>query len=108
MGKLLERNEETGALKFQWLWNTTNNVKGTYKLGWIHKEDDVVMYKDTLTRTQDEQFEAYTESLEPITDEDVIAHGFKLKSDKRLPLPILRLLHDNQTVNWEMAPARQN
>ena len=106
VGKLLGR-EETGKLRFQWLWNTTNNVKGVFRLGWEHKdpEDVHILYKDRLTEKEQERYDPYVSSEDPVYDGDVLAHGFKLRADGRLPLAIMRLLSGHPDVRWEMEPS---
>ena len=105
VGTVLERN--SSEVKFQWLWNETDNAKGVLKRGWVHKTKHHVLYRDSLTKKMEEEYDPYTETGIPVTDDDVVVHGFRLKADGRLPTPVLQILSDDPTVRWQLAPIQQ-
>ena len=107
VGKLLGRDEESGKLRFQWVWNTTDNLSGALRLGWEHKNEDHVIYKDKLSKREQEVYEPYTGTEDDVTDEHVLVHGFKLTAGGKLPLAVLRLLSSDESVRWELREGRQ-
>ena len=107
VGKMLARDPETGNLRFQWVWNTSNNLKGVLRLGWFHKKEHHVLYKNKLTKREQEQYEPYTELEDDVKNEHVLVHGFRLTLAGKLPLAILRLISDDESVDWEIAPRGQ-
>ena len=107
VGKLLARDTENGGLRFQWIWNTTNNLRGVLRLGWLHKKDDHILYKEKLTKREQESYEPYMQSEDIVEEKHVLVHGFKLTTGGKLPLAILRLLSSNEDVRWELGPNKR-
>ena len=114
VGKLLERRED-GTLHFQWLSNARDNVRGTFRPGWLDTRSNCWTYKDAAPSGQARKFfRAFTDvdtsptdddENNPVTytdDDDVVVHGFAIDSRGKLPLPVQRIIHSDPRVNWEM------
>ena len=104
LGKLLSRNEETGHLVFQWMWNRAGHMRQPMHLGWNNP-------KGGWSWTQPKgkganKFTPFTnmqdEGTMEITDNQVICHSFKLKQGY-LPVSVIQFLVDHEQVPWDIA-----
>ena len=101
VGKLLSRDDDTGHLVFQWLWNKKGSMRHPMHLGWNSpkggwswaqpRNNDDGKYTP-FTNMQDEG------TLE-ITDNQVICHSFQLKQGY-LPDSVLQFLTEHEQVPW--------
>ena len=104
LGKLLSRNEETGHLVFQWMWNRAGHMRQPMHLGWNNP-------KGGWSWTQPKgkganKFTPFTNMQDEvtieITDNQVICHSFKLKQGY-LPDSVIQFLVEHEQVPWDIA-----
>ena len=81
LGKLLTRNEETGHLVFQWMWNNIGHMRHPMHLGWNNPKGEW-----SWAQPRGKGADKYTpftnmqdSGTQEITDNQVICHSFKLK-----------------------------
>ena len=105
IGRLIERRAD-GSLHFQWLSNPSDNVRGTFRPGWIDSRDNRWTYGPKPPRAGRKFYRPFTDedASSHVTDDDVVVHGFAIDGRNRLPLPVQRILHSDPTVDWEMSP----
>jgi hypothetical protein len=103
VGKLIESRTD-GSLHFQWLSNPADNVRGTFRLGWIDSRDNRWTYGPKPPQTGRKFYRPFTDedASSRVNDGAVVVHGFTIDGRGRLPLAVQRILHSNPTVDWEM------
>ena len=103
VGKLLERRSDD-SLHFQWLSNPSENIRGTYRLGWIDSRDNKWTYGPKPPTSGRRYYGPFTDTdvSTRITDDTVVVHGFTIDARGHLPLAVQRILHSAPTVDWEM------
>ena len=101
IGKLIRRNED-GTLKFQWVWNSTDNVRAPLFLGWESKTSGNIVYRDKLVGGMKDRYEPYTYLDKPPNDEAVLVHGFQLTGEGRRPRAVLKIISESKHVDWNL------
>ena len=104
VGKLIKR-EPDGSLGFQWLSNMADNVRGTFKFGWIDSRDKKYIWNDAPPRNVRRHYSPLTDKHfmdRSITDDDVIVHSFTIPANKKLSPAVLRVISADPATAWDM------
>ena len=87
-------------MQFTWLSNSTDNPRGTFKLGW-ETTTGRVYYEDPADRRHTSH-RPYTgaSSGTSITQENIVLHSFEITDNLRIPIPVLRAIAASEDVDW--------
>jgi hypothetical protein len=108
LGKITGRDEATGHLTMQWLWNYKGSMLAPMHEGWLDKRDNRWMWAKPTKREENHYRPFLTDEdagVGALLQTDVLMHGFKLDGKGRLPTSVLRALSDNPTVLWTLPAA---
>jgi hypothetical protein len=108
LGKVTGRDEATGHLTMQWLWNYKGSMLAPMHEGWLDKRDNRWMWAKPTKREENHYRPFLTDEdagVGALLQTDVLMHGFKLDGKGRLPTSVLRALSDNPTVLWTLPAA---
>jgi len=87
------------SFTIRWFSNSTDNVRGTFKPGWLTRAK-TMYYADKRRHRSDKPYEG-SDTNTTVSHASVILHGFKLTSGHRLPTAVLRKISASGWVNWQ-------
>jgi hypothetical protein len=104
IGKVLNKNVDTGAIELQWLWNNQGSMMGKMSEGWINQNRKKPQWGTPPHATKD-KFKPWTTASDPDIKSpnvaDVRAHSFQLQNGK-LPMQLLVHLSEDPDIDWEL------
>jgi transposase InsO family protein len=103
IGKVITRGDQ--SLTIQWYGNRNNILKGTYRPGWLDRSS-MAYYNEKPKHYKNKK---YTNTWDPtnlniILDEHIIAHGFSLLSNDKIPATVWNLLHEHKACEYKNPP----
>jgi hypothetical protein len=104
IGKLL-RHGDDGVLFWQWYWNSTDNIFGVIRPGWINPDDGSHYY--AAKRKHRSHIELTTDHMSvnaDFCDDDAVVHGFSLTSSEHLPASVYHIISDDNNVDFTWRP----
>jgi hypothetical protein len=104
IGKVLNKDGDTGAIELQWLWNNQGSMMGKMSEGWINQNRKKPQW-GTPSQATINKFKPWTTASEPTMKSpnvsDVRAHSFQLHNGK-LPMQLLVHLSEDPDIDWEL------